>query len=98
MFTFSVQQDGVAEPYEVTAKSRDVVVWEKTGRGRYLGQIQEKPSMTALAELAYIAARRAGRFTGTEAEFLAQCDVEPVDDQEAADPTPPAPSTGPPWL
>lgn len=101
MFTFEIHQDGVADPYTVTAKSRDVVIWEKTGRGRYLGMIQERPSMTALAELAYVAARRMGRFTGTEADFQAQCDVEPVDDEDtqaAADPTPPAPSTGQPWL
>jgi len=88
MFTFEIRPDG-AEPYEVTAGSRTITHWERTGRNRSIGQLDTNPRMTDLEELAYLAAYRAGRFTGSLDDFRETCDFEPIDTTGAggADPT-----------
>jgi hypothetical protein len=89
MFTFTVNLDG-AEPYRAEAKSRDVVAWERGGRGRSLGKLSESPQMGDLYSLAHVACRRLALFTGTLPEFEAQCDLT-FEESEPADPTRTAP-------
>lgn len=97
-WTFEVRPDD-GEPYRVTAHSRDILTWEKAGKGRSLGELANNPSLGAFYGLAYFAARRQGLFTGTLAEFEQQVDLEPLDDdegdEEAPDPTRPGPSAEP---
>lgn len=96
-WTFEVRPDD-GEPYRVTAHSRDILTWEKAGKGRSLGELAQNPSLGAFYGLAYFAARRQGLFTGTLAEFEQQVDLEPLDDEEdeeAPDPTRPGPSAEP---
>lgn len=96
-WTFEVRPDD-GEPYRVTAHSRDILTWEKAGKGRSLGELANNPSLGAFYGLAYFAARRQGLFTGTLAEFEQQVDLEPLDDEEdeeAPDPTRPGPLAEP---
>jgi hypothetical protein len=98
MMTFKVIPDG-GEPYQVTAHSRDVLVWEKSGKGRTFSQLADHLSMTDMYGLAYTAARRQGMSTGTLQDFEQSVDMMPVDvdgeDDEDPDPTPAAPSAAP---
>lgn len=87
MITFKVSPDGL-DSYEVTAGSRDVLTWEKTGKNRVFSQWVNNQSMTEMYALAHIASRRLGLWTGTLPEFEQQCDIEPVSEDEGeADPT-----------
>jgi hypothetical protein len=89
MFTFRVFPDG-AEPYEVTARSRDIVQWEKTGKGRSFGRLANEAnlSFSDLTSLAYVTAKRQGRYFGSLEEFEQSSDVEIVnEDAGEADPT-----------
>lgn len=71
-------------PYEVDATSRDIVAWERTHKGARFADL-ENGRLADLFALAYFAAKRVGRFSGTEAEFMESVDIEPVADE---DPTP----------
>ena len=84
MITVRVVPDE-GEPFDVTATARDIVIWEKTHKGRKLSDIEDA-SMTLLYELAYSAASRQKLFTGSEAEFMASVDLDMRQD-DAADPT-----------
>ena len=86
MFTVTVTPDG-GDAYDVTATSRDVMAWEKGGKGRSLGRLAENASITDVVALAYLAAYRQGRFSGTREEFEATCDVELQAPDEEAGPT-----------
>jgi hypothetical protein len=74
------------ETYEFVAKSRDVVVWEKTGKNRSLGMLQEQRRFTDIYSLAHVAARRLGLFTGSLEEFEKAVDLEVLPEEEP-DPT-----------
>jgi hypothetical protein len=88
MFELRIHPDG-AEPFDVTAGMRDVRQWEKTHRGRGLGQLQSKDgiSATILFEIAYTACRRQSRIPAglTEDEFADtfEIDVETPDEKAA---------------
>lgn len=89
-------QDGDA--YKVEVMSRDVLMWEKTGRDRSYAALMRQQDMVPMYALAYVASRRAGLFDGTLEQFETTCDLEPYDDddQEGDDadrPTRPARST-----
>lgn len=81
MFKLRVEPDG-AEPYEVEAKGRDVVRWESIGRDRYIGVLETRASLTALAELAWCASVRLGLYQGSMKEFLASADVAGLEKEE----------------
>ena len=85
MFTFTVNTDD-GETFEAKATSRDVVMWEKTGKGRSLGRLAESPTMGDLYSLAHVACRRLGKFTGDLAAFEETVDLE-FEEDGAADPT-----------
>jgi len=90
----TVTPDG-GEPVAVTILSRDVLTWERTGRGRSFGALMDDISMTAMYHLAWIAMRRLGHFAGDLTEFEQTCEVSLETDQEdeaGPDPTQPAPS------
>jgi hypothetical protein len=94
MMTFRVSPDG-GEPYQVTAYARDVLMWEKAGKGRAFGDMAEHTKIGDLYGLAYFASRRQGLYTGSLSEFEQDVDVNPVDqdeDEADPDPTPAAPS------
>ena len=93
MFIFTIRPDN-ADEYELKATSRDVYVWERTGKGRTLQTFMENLSLASCYEIAHIAARRQQTHAGTLAEFAASCDLD--FEEEAAggdepDPSPPAP-------
>lgn len=93
MFLFKVLVDN-GEPFEVTATSRDVLIWEKTtGKGRSMAQLEKNGGMSDLYALCHVAARRRGLYTGSLQEFQQTCDLDMQDEveQEEPDPTLPAP-------
>lgn len=99
MFTFKVTPDG-GEEFEVTAHSRDIRMWEKTGPNRSFAKLTSDLKMTSLYEVAHIAARRQQLYTGTLDDFGATCDLTMAggigleaeyDDAEETDPTRPVP-------
>ena len=94
----------------VTARPRDLMAWQKTGRGNLTledvlpvnaagtGLDLGKFNLPELWRLAYMVARREGLFDGTLEQFGEQVDVtvseEDMDDEEPPRPTGPAPSAG----
>lgn len=96
MITLQVTPDD-AEPYEVTATSRDVLMWEKTTKGnRSFVDLVQSPNLVDLYKVAHLASHRQGLFTGPYADFEASCEVTGVPDaeeDEEPDPTRPAAST-----
>lgn len=90
MFNFKVTPDS-GEPYEVIAGSRDVLTWEKTGKGRNLSVLRESLGMTDLYRLAHIASRRQGLFDGDLKTFEETVELDLDDEDEEPDPTQPAP-------
>jgi hypothetical protein len=96
MFHLRVTLPGV-EPIEVEADSRDIVAWERLGKGRHFGQLESALRMTDLAELGWFACERAGSLPNLpdRPKFLEQAIVLPFapeseEDDERLDPTRPA--------
>lgn len=100
MMRFDVTPDG-GDTFRVVAASRDVLAWEKAGKGRSFKQLGEEMTMAGLYGLSYFAARRQGLFSGTLPEWEESVDLMPVgdddedqDDGEGVDPTRSAPTPG----
>ena len=80
MFDFKIIPDG-GEPFEVSAKSRDIVQWERRFRSN-LGRLQQTMSMSGLTELAFVAAQRQGLFQGDYKSFEDSVDLDLLGDDE----------------
>src|SRR6266545_395476 len=93
MFNFTVVPDD-GDAYELVADSRDIYRWEKSNRGKTVGQLLDDMNMTDLYDLAWRAARRLGHFDGTLAEFVDSCAIKNHYDEEDVDPTRPGHSPG----
>lgn len=94
--------------HHVTARPRDLMAWQKTGRGQLTleavlpvnsagtGLDFGKFNLPELYRLAWMVARREGLFDGTVEEFGLQVDVsvseDEMEEQEAPRPTGAAPS------
>ncbi|MDG4821279.1 hypothetical protein O7635_05355 [Asanoa sp. WMMD1127] len=95
-FNVEVTPDN-GEPFIVLATSRDVRAWERvqplTANGRTMtwAHVERLGGMPAEAMygIAYQAAKRAGKFNGTEDEFTATTDVDLVAMDAQPDPTSP---------
>lgn len=94
MFEFTITPDG-ADGFPLKARWRDVVFWEKTHKGRSLGELMREMQAVWLDELAYTAATRQGCYPGTFEDWQASVDLEFKPPEEEPDPTPPDRSTGP---
>jgi hypothetical protein len=99
-FLFTITPDE-GKPYVVTCDSRDVLKWEDAKPGRKAADlISGNYGMRDFYGLSYAAARRLGKFEGTEREFIAATVVQAGDqlaegdaeagDEDDADPTRPA--------
>jgi hypothetical protein len=91
MFTFKVTPDG-DESYTLVADSRDVLIFEKTSRGKNLLTWRDSMSMVDLYRLAHIAATRQGRYEGKLNDFERDVVIDIQDDEEdeSSDPTQPS--------
>jgi hypothetical protein len=76
-----------AEPFEVTATTRDIVKWEKTTKGATFAAFQAEQKITDLYKIAFYAALRHGLYTGTLADFEDGVDLDILDDEDEPDPT-----------
>lgn len=101
MYTFQITPDD-GEQYEVVARMRDVLAWEKGNPGRAAQELSERVQLKDLYWIAHHAAKRQGLFTGTRQDFENTCDVvmgvqisvpsaAEDADGDGADPTRPAP-------
>lgn len=91
-YRFTLRPDD-GEPVEVVATTRDIVVWEKTGKGRSFSNLARDAHMADLYELAWQAAKRQGLVDCNLGEFerTTDLDLEAADGaDEEPDPTPPA--------
>lgn len=86
LFTFTIHPDG-GEPYELEATSRDVLNWERTGKNASLKRLMEDLHLADLYQVAYFAATRQGRFTGTRADFESGVDLTFEVEDSDADPS-----------
>lgn len=86
MFLFKLTPDG-GDTFEVRATTRDVLVWEKTGRDRSLTGLMETLRISDLYEIAYVSAKRQGHFDGSRADFEGCMDLDFEEEAGAADPT-----------
>jgi hypothetical protein len=73
------------EPYDLDVLSRDVLNWERSGKGRTMAQLQRNTTMVGVYELSHWAARRAQVFSGTLTEWEEAVDVE-IKTEDEADP------------
>jgi hypothetical protein len=94
LFDFKLTIDGQDEPVELTATSRDVLMWEKTTKGASFAKLEQDLRMGDLYGVAYRAAARKAVFTGTLEDFCLKVDLEfedtPAGSDGDADPTQPA--------
>jgi hypothetical protein len=81
MLTITVQPDD-GDEFEVPVGTRDVYHWEKVSRGKTFKGLMENMPMVDLYELAHLAARRQGMFTGTLADFVATCEIATVGEEQ----------------
>jgi hypothetical protein len=86
MITLKVTPDG-AEPYTVTATSRDVLMWEKTTKDRTFIDLVNTPSLVDLYKVAHLASNRQGLFSGSYQEFESTCEVAGGLEEPEPDPT-----------
>src|SRR5690606_7630074 len=91
--TMEVAPDG-QEPFKLVAGPRDILRWERTGKGRSASQLADGVSMTAVYEIAFQAVTRSGRWSGSFDEFCDSVDVSPTDEDTDVDPTQGAASDG----
>ncbi|MFI6160393.1 hypothetical protein ACIA59_10635 [Micromonospora haikouensis] len=89
MFDFKIKPDE-GDEFELTAGSRDVLVWEKTTKGATFGSIAQGLRITDMYKIAWISAKRQNMFDGTLAEFESSVELE-FEENEEPDPTRPAP-------
>lgn len=87
MFKMTIIPDGDGiEPFEIDAKLRDLVWWEKAFKGRSLGMLSNegKVSATIMFEIGYSACRRQGIIDATVTldAFLAGYDIELDEDDD----------------
>lgn len=79
------------ERYEVTATARDVLLWEKTGKGRNFAKLMAELPLADLYVIAWLASKRKGLFTEPLARFEETIDLHFELDEGEPDPTQPAP-------
>lgn len=102
MFEFTVIPDN-GDEFKIEAGMRDLRMWEKTHKGRGMGSLGDKSTLTAtiMFEIAYAACKRQGKIpaglTGDEFAEQYEIDIEDDDEPEAdedveapGDPTPSA--------
>lgn len=85
MIDFTIKPDG-GEPYEVKAGTRDVLLWEKTSKGRSFAHLMNDLRMQDMYKLAHIAAKRQGMFTGPLDDFESTCELS-FEEAEEVNPT-----------
>jgi len=87
MFNFRLTPDD-GETIDVVASMRDVRMWEKTHKGRSLGQLSDGAgiSATILYELGFTAAKRGQSIPSglTEDDFADRYDLEVETDEQTA--------------
>lgn len=85
MFEFKIKPDD-GDEFALTAGMRDLRMWEKTHKGRGMGSLGDKSTLTAtiMFEIAYAACKRQGRIpaTLTGDEFADQYEIDIEDDDE----------------
>ncbi|MEV6693368.1 hypothetical protein AB0M35_18050 [Micromonospora sp. NPDC051196] len=94
MFDFKLSIDGQDAQVELTATSRDVLMWEKTTKGASFAKLEADLKIGDLYGVAYRAAVRKGVFAGTLDDFQLKVDMEFEDTKPGSDgdkdPTQPA--------
>ncbi|MFC6156148.1 hypothetical protein [Kribbella jiaozuonensis] len=94
MFTFKVVPDN-GDEFVIKAGTRDVLVWEKTNKGKSYAQLLRDPNLTDYYKLSHIAAKRQGLFTGSLKDWEDQHELDLSFDDEAADEEPDPTQSGP---
>jgi len=75
VITIDVSPDD-GDPYEVTAKTRDLLTWEKAQDGRSAQKFETgNATLADLYEVAWVASKRQGLFTGSQKKFEESVDV-----------------------
>jgi hypothetical protein len=94
MFTLTLTPD-YGDQLEVEADSRDIFVWEKTHKGKSLGQLKSNLLMGDLYVIAHITCKRLGEDVPAKLDEFVQAyklDFEEEDADAGVDPTQPAAS------
>lgn len=88
MIRFKVTPVDGSDPYEIVATSRDVLLWEKTTKGKAFQELMERLAMVDMYKIAHFAAKREGRFTGPLSEWEESVDLVPEVEVEEGGPDP----------
>lgn len=94
MITFTLTPD-YGDSLTVEADSRDIFMWEKTNKGKSLGQLKDNLLMADMYPIAHIACKRLGEDVPSKLDEFVQAYKLDWDEEEAgedADPTRPAAS------
>ena len=75
MIDFVITPDN-GESFEITATSRHILEWEVMDRRNTLSKMESNPEMNDLYTIAFIAARRVGKFSGTLDEWKTTVDIQ----------------------
>lgn len=91
MIKFTLTPDH-GDTIEVEADSRDIYVWERTGKGRSLGMLADNVPMVEMYPIAHITCKRLGEDVPAKLEdFAAAYALDWSEDDDATDPTQPEP-------
>lgn len=86
MFIFKLTPDH-GDSFEIRAGTRDILVWEKVAKNRSLSALMEDLRVADLYEIAYVSAKRQGRWDGNRADFESTFDMDFEEEKGASDPT-----------
>lgn len=81
MLTLKVIPDD-GDPYKLVAGSRQIMLWESTGRNNTLARLNDNPSMADFYFIGHLAAVKAGKFTGSLEQFKDSVDIEMIPPSE----------------
>lgn len=89
MFNYTLRPADGGEDLHVVADSRDVLRWEKAGKGRSISKLLAEPTLSDAYILAYLAGKRTGVITCNPQEFedgflIVMTGEEPPDPTQSA--------------
>jgi hypothetical protein len=84
MLRMRAHPDG-GEPYIIAATARDVLIWERTGKGKVFQELVRSQAMVDLYRIAHISATRQGLYSDDLRSFELTVDLENLDAEDDDD-------------
>jgi hypothetical protein len=83
LLKFRLHYEDGTPPALLKCTARDVLMWERTGKGKVFQELVRSQAMVDLYRIAHIAATRQGIYQGDLRSFEGSVDLENLDADEA---------------